>query len=196
MSQLILASGSAARAKLLSGAGLAFDTRPADVDESALKKSQIGLAANNLAEVLARAKACAVSAESPNAVVIGADQILDCEGQLYDKPVGEEGVRSHLMSLRGRAHRLISAVCVAEAGAISWSHTAIATLTMRDFDDVYMEHYIQRAGPEVQSSVGAYRLEEMGVQLFERIDGDYFTILGLPLLPLLAFLRKRGIMVL
>ena len=195
MSRLILASGSVVRAKLLTGAGLTFDIEPADVDEGALKKSQTGLAADSLAEVLAQAKAHAVSVDAPDALVIGADQILDCEGRLYDKPVGEQGVRSHLTSLRGRAHRLISAVCVAEAGAISWSNTAVATLTMRDFDDTYIEYYIHQAGPEIQSSVGAYRLEDIGVQLFKRIEGDYFTILGLPLLPLLAFLRQRGILV-
>ncbi len=194
MSRLILASGSAVRAKLLANAGLNFHIEPADVDEGALKKSQIGLAANDLAPVLAQEKSRAVSAEAADALVIGADQILDCEGRLYDKPVGEEGVRSHLTSLRGRPHRLISAVCVAEAGEIIWSHTAFATLTMRDFDDNFIDHYIQQAGPEVQSSVGAYRVEEIGVQLFQRIEGDYFTILGLPLLPLLAFLRQRGVL--
>ena len=139
MSQLILASGSAVRAKLLTGAGLTFDIESADVNERALKKSQTGSDATSLAEVLAQAKAHAVSAGAPEALVIGADQVLDCEGRLYDKPVGEEGVRSHLMSLRGRAHRLISAVCVAEAGTISWSKTAVATLTMRNFDDTYLE---------------------------------------------------------
>ena len=195
MSRLILASGSDVRAKLLNGAGLIFDIVPANLDEGALKKSQTGLDADTLAEVLAQAKAHAVSADVPDALVIGADQILDCEGRLYDKPVGEDGVRSHLRSLRGRAHRLISAVCVIESGAISWSNTAVATLTMRDFDDAYIEYYIQQAGPEVQSSVGAYRLEDVGVQLFQHIEGDYFTVLGLPLLPLLAFLRQRGILV-
>ena len=195
MSRLILASGSDVRAKLLNGAGLIFDIVPANLDEGALKKSQTGLDADTLAEVLAQAKAHAVSADVPDALVIGADQILDCEGRLYDKPVGEDGVRSHLRSLRGRAHRLISAVCVIESGAISWSNTAVATLTMRDFDDAYIEYYIQQAGPEVQSSVGAYRLEDVGVQLFQHIEGDYFTVLGLPLLPLLAFLRQRDIMV-
>ena len=90
---------------------------------------------------------------------------------------------------------MVSAVCVAEEGTIAWSHTAIAMMTMRGFDDIYLEHYIQQAGPEVQSSVGAYRLEDIGIQLFERIEGDYFTILGLPLLPLLIFLRQRGILV-
>ena len=195
MTRLVLASGSTVRAKLLIGAGLTFDARPSDVDEGALKKSNNGLAANDLAEILAHAKARAISKDSMEALVIGADQILECEGQIYDKPVGEKGVRSHLRSLRGRVHQLVSAVCVAEGGEIVWSHTALANLTMRDFDDIYLEHYIRRAGPEVQSSVGAYRLEDIGIQLFELVEGDYFTILGLPLLPLLAFLRQRGILV-
>ena len=192
MTRLVLASESTVRAKLLTSAGLTFDVRPAGVDEGALKKSKIGMAANDLAEVLAHEKARAISRDSIKAMVIGSDQILDCEGQIYDKPVGEKGVRSHLRSLRGRTHRLVSAICVAEEGEIVWSHVAVANLTMRDFDDIFLEHYIQRAGLEVQSSVGAYRLEDIGIQLFERIEGDYFTILGLPLLPLLAFLRKRG----
>ena len=194
MTRLVLASGSTVRAKLLIGAGLTFDVRSSDVDEGALKKSNNGLAANDLAEILAQAKALAISKDSMEALVIGADQILECEGQIYDKPVGASGVRSHLRALRGRVHQLVSAVCVAEEGAIVWSHTAIANLIMRDFDDIYVEHYIQQAGPEVQSSVGAYRLEDIGIQLFERIEGDYFTILGLPLLPLLAFLRQHGIL--
>ena len=196
MTRLVLASKSTVRAKLLKSAGLTFDARPAGVDEGALKKSKTGMAAYDLAEVLAHAKARAVSTDSMEALVIGADQILECEGQIYDKPVGENGVRSHLRSLRGRVHRLVSAVCVAEGGAIAWSHTAVAMMTMRDFDDIYLEHYIQQAGPEVQASVGAYRLEDIGIQLFERIEGDYFTILGLPLMPLLAFLRQRGILLL
>ena len=195
MTRLVLASESISRAKILTCAGLNFDTRPSGVDEDALKKSKPGMAANDLAEVLAHAKARVVSKESMEALVIGADQILVCEGRIYDKPVGEKGVRSHLRSLRGRVHQLVSAVCVAEAGAIVWSHTAVANLTMRDFDDIYLEHYIRQAGPEVQSSVGAYRLEDIGIQLFELVEGDYFTILGLPLLPLLAFLRQRGILV-
>lgn len=194
MSTVVLASGSIIRAKLLSGAGVVFDIKPANLDERVLKETRADLAATGLAEALAQAKANAVSADVPDALVIGADQVLDCEGRLYDKPVGEEGVRSHLKLLRGRSHRLISAVCIAEAGAISWSHTAIAELTMRDFNDSFIEYYIQQAGPGVQSAVGAYRLEGIGVQLFECITGDYFTILGLPLLPLLAFFRQRGIL--
>ena len=193
MNRLVLASGSAARAELLARAGLTFDIKPADFDEEYLKKSQVGLAAAELASALAQAKAYKVSIDLPDNLVIGADQVLECEGKLYDKPIGEDGVRSHLKSLRGRVHRLISAVCVAEAGAINWSYTAAATLAMRDFDDSYIECYIKKAGPEVQSSVGAYRLEEIGIHLFDHIEGDYFTILGLPLLPLLAYLRQHDI---
>jgi len=195
VSHLILASASAARAKLLSGAGLTFDTKPADIDESALKKTQLGVAVKTVAQVLAQAKAGAVSKDMSDSLVIGADQILECEGKVYDKPSDEEGMRSHLSSLRGRDHRLVSAVCIAEAGKIIWNHSGSATLTMRNFDDEYIEYYIKQAGVEAQSSVGGYCLEGVGVQLFERIEGDYFTILGLPLLPLLAFLRYRKILI-
>ena len=195
MVEVILASGSRVRARLLRNAGVDFDVLTADVDEVVLKQQHSSLAVGDLAQILAQAKAMNVSESNKEALVIGADQILECDGKLFDKPVGEEGVRSHLKVLRGRDHRLISAVCVAEAGKIVWSETAIATLTVRDFDEDYIEHYIKKAGPAVQSSVGAYRLEDVGVQLFEKIDGDYFMILGLPMLPLLDYLRQRGILI-
>jgi len=194
MTKLILASGSKVRARLLQGAGVDFDVVPADVDEDALKRDQAGQPVVELAQALAQAKALKISNQDEAVLVIGADQILECDGQLFDKPVGEAGVRSHLTALRGKDHRLVSAVCVAAAGKIIWSETPIATLSMRDFDDGFIEHYVREAGPEVQSSVGAYRLEDVGVQLFERIEGDYFTILGLPLLPLLRFLREQEIL--
>ena len=195
MVEVILASGSRVRARLLRNAGVDFDVLTADVDEVVLKQQHSSSAAGDLAQILAQAKAINVSEGNKEALVIGTDQILECDGKLFDKPVGEEGVRSHLKVLRGRDHRLISAVCVAEAGEIVWSETAIATLTVRDFDEDYIEHYIKEAGPEVQSSVGAYRLEGVGVQLFEKIVGDYFTILGLPMLPLLGYLRQRRILI-
>jgi len=196
MVEVILASGSRVRARLLRNAGVDFDVLTADVDEVVLKQQHSSSAVGVLAQILAQAKAMNVSEANKEALVIGADQILECDGKFFDKPVGEEGVRSHLKALRGRDHRLISAVCVAVAGEIVWSETAIATLTVRDFDEDYIEHYIKKAGPEVQSAVGAYRLEDVGVQLFEKIDGDYFTILGLPMLPLLDYLRQRGILIL
>ena len=195
MVEVILASASRVRARLLRNAGVDFDVLTADVDEAVLKQQHSSSAVGDLAQILAQAKAMNVSEGNKEALIIGADQILECDGKLFDKPVGEEGVRSHLKALRGRDHRLISAVCVAEAGEIVWSETAIATLTVRDFDEDYIEHYIKKAGPEVQSSVGAYRLEDVGVQLFEKINGDYFTILGLPMLPLLGYLRQRGILI-
>lgn len=177
----------------MSNAGLDFDVVPADVDEAAIKTARADRLPAEIAMILAEEKAKAVSANHPADLVIGADQILECEGVLFDKPDGWTGARDHMEKLRGKTHRLISACCVAEAGAIVWRETAMAHLTMRPFSDTFLDHYLATAGDGTLASVGAYRLEEMGVQLFSRVDGDHATILGLPLLPLLDFLRARGV---
>ena len=127
------------------------------------------------------------------ALVIGADQILDCDGRWFDKPASMDEAANHLRALSGRTHRLVSAGCVATGGVVSWRHVETPSMTMRRLDDDFIADYLDRAGPSVLESVGAYRLEGIGARLFERIDGDYFTILGLPLLPLLAFLRDAGV---
>ena len=145
-----------------------------------------------MAATLAEAKAVAVSADSPGALIIGADQILECEGALFDKPASEVEAARQLRHLSGRDHRLISALCVARDGAPPWRHAAVARLTMRKLSDAFIADYLNRAGPAVVDAVGSYHLEGLGVHLFSRIDGDYFVILGLPLLPLLAFLRGEG----
>lgn len=191
MAELILASTSQSRRTMLSAAGVAFSTEAPGVDEDAVKESLKAEAASagSIAETLAELKARKVSLRHPDAFVIGADQVLDCEGVLYDKPPSVETARRQLQTLRGRAHRLTSSVVVARGDARLWQHTAIATLHVRPFTDAFLDLYLARVGDAVCRSVGAYQLEGLGAQLFSRIDGDYFTILGLPLLPLLDFLR-------
>ena len=201
VSPLILASASAVRAKLLADAGLRFDAVDSRVDEDAIKagfarSDSRGSNAENetdaLALKLAEAKALAVSATKPDALVIGADQILSCDGRRYDKPKSMAEARANLLAFRGRPHILHSALVLASKEKIVWNLTASATLTMRDFSEDFLDHYLEEAGERVMKSVGCYQLEGPGIQLFEKIEGDYFSILGLPLLPLLDELRRRG----
>lgn len=195
---LILASASAGRAALLTGAGISFSIEPAHIDEAAIKakfSSKGKSDAQALAGYLSEEKARAVSARHKDAFVIGADQILSCAGRLFDKPANLAEARANLAFLRGRKHTLHSSVSVARAGEIVWRHTAHTTLVMRAVTDRFLDEYLTQAGDKVLSSVGCYQLEGPGVQLFEEIDGDYFTILGLPLLPLLAFLRAETMLI-
>jgi septum formation protein len=191
---IVLASGSAARRTLLEAAGLRIAVDPARLDEAPLKlllrDQNAGPA--RIAAHLAEAKAAEVSARTPNALVIGADQTLDLDGAEFDKPRDRAEARAQLQALRGRTHRLISAVAVLRDGEIRWTHAAEARLAMRDCSDAFLDEYLDRVGPAVQHSVGAYQLEGLGAQLFTAIEGDFFTILGLPLLPLLEFLRIDG----
>jgi septum formation protein len=194
---LILASGSPYRRKMLQAAGLAFRVVPADVDEAALKR---GLAAQTpqpdpaaVADALARAKAQPVSVRHASATVIGADQVLALDDELLDKPGDLSAARAQLERLRGKTHRLISAVVVAEAGQVFWAHVDEAVLIMRSFSPEFLERYLAEAGPDLCQIVGAYEIEGLGIQLFERVEGDHFTIIGLPLVPLLAELRSRGV---
>ncbi|MDO8290775.1 MAG: Maf family nucleotide pyrophosphatase [Parvibaculum sp.] len=188
---LILASGSAVRATLLHQAGLTFDVRNSYVDEDAIKTRSDQNDIDVLAILLAEAKAKAVSTQYPHALVIGADQILSCAGERFDKPRDMAEARANLQKFRGRVHRLHSGIVLAQGAEIIWRHSDHADLTMRTFSDVYLDHYLQTVGNKVMTSVGCYQLEGPGIQLFEKIDGDYFTILGLPLLPLLDELRAR-----
>jgi septum formation protein len=188
--RLILASGSAARRAMLASAGLKTMTMPADIDESGIKTQAAGDAAH-AAQQLAHAKAARISALAPGALVIGADQILSCEGQLFDKPAHIAAAGAQLRTLRGRTHELITAVCLIQDGTQIWSHTETPRLTMRNFSDDFLAGYLAAEGSRLCACVGAYRLEGPGIQLFDRVEGDYFTILGLPLLALLAFLRTR-----
>ncbi|MCE9648080.1 MAG: Maf family protein [Parvibaculum sp.] len=190
-SPLLLASGSAVRATLLRNAGLHFRARDSRVDEDAVKKRFAGSDTDTLALKLAEEKAQVVSQAEPAALVIGADQILSCCGERYDKPRDMDEARANLKKLRARDHILHSGVALALNGAIVWRHSDRAHLAMRDFSDDFLDLYLATVGDKVRSSVGCYQLEGPGIQLFDRIDGDYFTILGLPLLPLLAELRRR-----
>lgn len=201
---LILASGSAVRQKLLAEAGLAFTAEDSRVDEDALKtgfaQGEAGRHATPEAEtdalalVLAEAKALAVSAKREGALVIGADQILSCEGRRYDKPKSMAEARANLLAFRGRPHILHSGLVIVKDGATIWNLTARATLTMRAFSEEFLDAYLDEAGERVMKSVGCYQLEGPGVQLFDRIEGDYFDILGLPMLPLLDELRRQGVL--
>lgn len=194
---LVLASGSRSRRQMLDAAGVTFDIAPADVDERTIRETlqadNSGIEPADVAEVLARAKAETVSRQRPDALVIGADQILALDEEIFEKPADLAGARRHLQKLRGRTHQLHSAVVLAKGGEVIWAQVDTASLTMVAVSADFLETYLARAGTVVCDSVGAYQLEGLGVQLFERIEGDYFTILGLPLLPLLAELRTRKV---
>ena len=191
---LILASHSRARQMLLANAGIPFDAVPADIDERALQKDS-GLAApSEIASLLAREKALLVSSKNPGRYVVGADQTLALENRLFSKPAGRAEAAAQLRLLTGGTHELHSAVAVTRDGKIEFADVSIARMTMRRLDQGEIEAYLDQAGEAVTTSVGAYQLEGLGVHLFERIEGDHFTILGLPLLPLLAFLRGERLL--
>lgn len=192
---LVLASGSKIRAELMKNAGLAIEIDPADVDERAVEAPllEAGFPPEDLASVLAEAKANDVSDRRKADLVVGADQILAFEGKRRTKPDDMEAARRQLLSFSGKTHELHSAVVISENGEAVWRHVSTARLTMRELTPEFIGHYLAAAGDDVLSSVGAYQLEGLGVQLFEKIEGDYFTILGLPLLPLLAELRTHKV---
>lgn len=192
---LTLASKSAARRAVLDSAGVAYDAVGSGVDEDVVKTELLaqGATARRIAEVLAERKALAVSTTRPG-LVIGADQTLELEGRLYDKVETFDAARERLQALRGKPHQLHSAVVVTEGGAVVWRALESATLVMRPFSDAFLDGYLAQDGDAALGSVGCYRLEGLGVQLFERIDGDYFTILGLPLMGLFDLLRSRGVL--
>lgn len=193
---VILASASKARRAVLEGAGLRFETRVAGVDEAAIKEAAQaeGISPDAAALILADAKAERVAAHAPDALVIGADQLLVCDGAWFDKPPDMAAARAHLQRLRACQHELVTALVCHRAGQRIWQHVAKPRLTMRDFSDTFLEAYLATEGEALLSSVGAYRLEGHGVQLFDRIEGDQPAILGMPLLPLLGFLRQHGVL--
>lgn len=195
---LVLASASASRAALLRAAGLDFTIQPSDLDEDAIRmalRSDDGAPdPADTAEVLARAKAERVSAESPGALVIGADQVLAVGPDMLAKPRDMAEARTHLLRLKGQTHQLYSCVCVAQGGTTQWAHGDVAELTMRDFTPEFAGRYLAAAGEGVLASVGAYRFEGLGAHLFAAVSGDHFTIVGLPLLPLLDYLRRQGVL--
>jgi septum formation protein len=192
--ELILASASPTRAWLLATAGVEVRVEPAAVDEEAVKQTfrAKGRAAVECALALAEAKACRVAGRHDRAFVIGADQILVCDGLWFDKPSDLGAARAQLKALRGRSHELATAVCVVQNGTRIWHTVKQPHLLMREFSDIFLDDYLTVEGTAVLGTVGAYRLEGRGVQLFERVEGDHFAILGLPLLELLEFLRECG----
>jgi septum formation protein len=191
---LILASQSRARQTLLANAAIPFDAMPADIDERAVQKKSGLSAPGEIAGLLAREKALFVSSRNSGRHVVGADQTLALGHRLFSKPAGRAEAAEQLRLLAGHTHELHSAVAVARDGKIVFSDISIARMTMRRLGDSEIDAYLDQAGEAVTTSVGAYQLEGLGVHLFERIEGDHFTILGLPLLPLLAFLRGQGLL--
>lgn len=192
--RLVLASGSSARRAMLSRAGLAFEVVPADIDEAALAAGSGFSEAADIATLLAAEKARFVSLQVPEALVIGSDQVLALGRQKFSKARRREDARRTLRALKGQTHELVSAVALARSGDILWSAVDSAELTMRDFSEAFLEDYLARAGDGILGSVGCYEIEGLGVQLFDRIDGDFFTILGMPLMVLLEELRRKGLM--
>ncbi|MFN3669673.1 MAG: Maf family protein [Brevundimonas sp.] len=192
--RLILASKSAARRSMLTDAGVPFSVQVADVDEEAVKAVHDPADAAGLAVELARAKALAVSRHDAEAWVLGADQTLGFDGGLVSKAASIAAARDGLKAMRGRAHQLHSGAALARNGQIVWSGVDTATLRMRDWSDAFLDAYLAAEGEALLACVGAYRLEGMGAQLFEAVEGDYFTVLGLPLWPVLAELRRAGVL--
>ena len=191
---LILASKSPFRAAILRNAGIAFRAEAADIDERAAEAPLLkgGASAEDIASVLAEAKALAVSERFPHSLILGADQTLSLDDELFHKPADMEAARRHLLVLSGNTHVLSSALVLAQRGETIWRHVSVARLTMRELSPAFIGRHLARVGEAALSSVGAYQYEGEGIQLFEAIDGDYFTIVGLPLLPLLAELRRLG----
>lgn len=192
--RLILASRSAARREMLTQAGVAFEVRVADVDEDAVKAVHDPADAAGLAVELARVKALAVSRQDPEAWVLGADQTLAFDGGLISKARSLEAARERLATMRGRAHQLHSGAALARNGQVVWSGVDTVDMVMRDVSDAFLDDYLAREGEVLLTCVGAYRLEGLGAQLFARVDGDYFTVLGLPLWPVLDELRRAGML--
>ncbi|MCF6115351.1 MAG: Maf-like protein [Mesorhizobium sp.] len=192
--KIILASGSPFRKALLVHAGVPVEAVPAEVDERALEAplQGSGISPEDVALVLAEAKATEVSERMPGALVLGCDQTLSLGDEVFHKPADMEAARRHLLALSGKTHQLNSAVVLARDGAVLWRHVGVASLTMRKLDPAFIGRHLARVGAKALSSVGAYQIEGEGIQLFERVEGDYFTIVGLPLLPVLAKLRELG----
>ncbi|WP_417240202.1 Maf family protein [Celeribacter halophilus] len=193
--KLILASGSEIRQMLLRNAGVSFDVNIGRIDEESVKDALLGEGASprDIADALAEGKARKVSLKNLDAMVIGCDQTLSFKGRLLSKPKTVDEARAQLKEMRGERHKLLSAAVIYENGEPKWRHVGEVRLEMNRFSDAYLEDYLARNWEQIRHCVGSYMLESEGVRLFSRIDGDYFTVLGLPLLPLLAYLSERGV---
>ncbi|MCB1389353.1 MAG: Maf family protein [Rhodobacteraceae bacterium] len=193
MTVLTLASASAIRATLLRNAGIGIDIRPARIDEDNLRASLAaeGATAHDIADALAENKALKIAARDPAALVLGCDQLLECDGRIYAKPDTPQDAKAQLDALRGRTHRLHTAAVLYAGGRPVWRHVATPRLTMRDFSDAFRDAYVARHWTDIQHCVGCYQIEGPGIRLFERVEGDLFSIQGLPLMELLAVLTQR-----
>ncbi|MGA1025397.1 MAG: Maf family protein [Lutimaribacter sp.] len=192
--KLVLASGSGIRRQMLENAGVSFEVSLPRVDEDAVRQSLLaeGASARDIADALAELKARKVSTRMPGALVLGCDQVLSFDGQIMAKPTSREQAEQQLRQLRGAGHQLLSAAVICEDGQPIWRFVGTVRLQMRDFSDSYLTTYLDRNWPDISNSVGGYKLESEGVRLFNRVDGDYFTVLGMPLLELLSYLTLRG----
>lgn len=192
---LLLASRSAVRRMLLEAAGVRVEVHPADIDERSLQTDEPSAAPDAVAALLARRKALAVAGSHPGRLVLGADQTLALDGKLFTKAADRHAARAQLRQLSGRTHELHSAIAFVREGQVAFQYVGAARLTMRSFSDRFLDAYLQAAGSAATASVGGYQIEGPGIQLFERVEGDYFTILGLPLLTALDFLRRSGCLI-
>ena len=192
---LILASKSASRRAMLDAAGVAYTSIPADIDERAVEAGLTGAAPGEVAEALAVAKAAAVAELRPGALVLGSDSLVVCSGRRFDKPRSREEAAEHLRFFSGKAMELHSAAALVRGGGCEWSHASLARLHVRDLSDDFIAHYLDLEWPAIGHTVGAFRIEGPGVQLFDAIEGDQFTVLGMPLLPLLGALREAGVLI-
>lgn len=188
-SALVLASKSSVRREVLQAAGIPLEVIPADIDERAIERNQGAAGPGETATMLAREKARAISATKPSRIVLGADQTLALGSKRFSKPASRDAARAQLMMLRGKTHELHSGIAIVHDNAVLFEHCAVARLTMRNFSESFLDAYLEQIGASAMQSVGAYQLEKTGIQLFETIEGDHFTILGMPLLPLMNFLR-------
>ncbi len=193
---ILLASGSSIRAEMLTNAGLAFTVEAPTVDEEAVKNALLseGAPPRDVAGALAELKAAKISAGHPRALVIGCDQVLEFDGRLLSKPISPRDAMHQLAQMRGHSHELLSAAVICEGGRPVWRHVGRVRLRMRAVSDGYLASYVARNWDSIRHSVGAYKLEEEGVRLFDDIDGDYFHVLGMPLLELLKYLSQRGVL--
>jgi septum formation protein len=189
---IVLASKSSSRRAMLTAAGVTYHVQPADVDERALESALVGAAPDAVALALAQAKAEAVSRQAGNALVLGSDSLVVVEGRRFDKPTSRENAAEHLRFFSGRQMELHSAAALARRNTILWSHAEVARLHVRELDDAFIERYLDAEWPEVSGCVGVFRVEGLGINLFKSVEGSHFTILGMPLLPVLEALRQHG----